>query len=62
MIRDLVVMPADGGERLAELGALRDQEPLFGSVASNSTAFSDFTNRRSHTCMRSSEVATVTIR
>jgi hypothetical protein len=55
-------MLADGGECLAEQGALRDQEPLFGSVASNSAAVSDFTNRRSHTCMRSSEVATVRIR
>jgi hypothetical protein len=30
---------ADGGECLSDLGAVRDQEPLFGSVASNSTAF-----------------------
>jgi hypothetical protein len=39
VIRDLVVMLADGGECLADLGALRDQEQLFGTVASNATAF-----------------------
>jgi hypothetical protein len=46
VIRDLVVMLADGGQCLADLSAPRDQKPLlFGSVASYSTAFSDFTNR-----------------
>ena len=39
MIRDLAVMLADGGDCLADLGALGDQESLFGSVASASTAF-----------------------
>jgi hypothetical protein len=39
VLRDLVVMLADGGDCLADLGALRDQEDLFGRVASDSTAF-----------------------
>ena len=39
VLRDLVVMLADGGDCLADLGALRDQEDLFGGVASGSTAF-----------------------
>src|SRR4051795_7906975 len=39
VIRDLAVMLADGGECIADLGAVRDQQPLFGPVASNSTAF-----------------------
>ncbi len=39
VIRDLAVMLADGGDCLADLGALGDQESLFGSVASASTAF-----------------------
>lgn len=39
VIRDLAVMVADGGECVADLGGLRDQEELFGSVASDSTAF-----------------------
>jgi hypothetical protein len=39
VLRDLVVMLADGGECLADLGALRDQPDLFGNVASDSTAF-----------------------
>ena len=39
VLRDLVVMLADGGDCLADLGALRDQEDLFGGVASDSTAF-----------------------
>ena len=39
VIRDLAVMLADGGECVADLGAVRDQEPLFGTVASDSTAF-----------------------
>ena len=32
-------MLADGGDCLADLGGVRDQAPLFGSVASGSTAF-----------------------
>jgi hypothetical protein len=32
-------MVADGGECLSDLGAVRDQEALFGAVASGSTAF-----------------------
>jgi len=39
VLRDLVVMLADGGECLADLGALRDQIDLFGAVASDATAF-----------------------
>jgi hypothetical protein len=39
VIRDLAVMLADGGDALCDLGALRDQEALFGPVASNSTAY-----------------------
>jgi hypothetical protein len=39
VIRDLAVMLADGGECLSDLGAVRDQEALFGVVASDSTAF-----------------------
>ena len=39
VLRDLVVMLADGGECLADLGVLRDQLDLFGGVASDSTAF-----------------------
>jgi hypothetical protein len=39
VLRDLVVMLADGGDCLADLGALRDQADLFGQVASDSTAF-----------------------
>lgn len=39
VIRDVAVMLADGGECVADLGAIRDQEALFGPVASNSTAF-----------------------
>lgn len=39
VVRDLAVMLADGGDCLADLGALGDQEPLFGGVASASTAF-----------------------
>lgn len=39
VLRDLVVMLADGGECLADLGAMRDQLDLFGNVASDSTAF-----------------------
>jgi hypothetical protein len=39
VIRDLAVMLADGGDCLADLGAVRDQQALFGAVASDSTAF-----------------------
>jgi hypothetical protein len=39
VIRDLAVMLADGGECVSDLGAVRDQEALFGEVASDSTAF-----------------------
>jgi len=39
VLRDLVVMLADGGDCLADLGAQRDQPDLFGGVASDSTAF-----------------------
>jgi hypothetical protein len=35
----LVVMLADGGDCLSALGVLRDQEGLFGRVASDSTAY-----------------------
>lgn len=39
VIRDLAVMLADGGDCLADLGALRDQVDLHGAVASDSTAW-----------------------
>jgi Transposase DDE domain group 1 len=39
VVRDLAVMLADGGDCLADLRAVRDQEPLFGAVASDATAF-----------------------
>jgi hypothetical protein len=39
VVRDLAVMLADGGDCLADLRAVRDQEPLFGTVASDATAF-----------------------
>jgi hypothetical protein len=39
IVRDLAVMLADGGDCLADLGALRDQEVLFGAVASDATAY-----------------------
>ncbi len=39
VVRDLAVMLADGGDCLSDLGAVRDQAPLFGAVASDSTAF-----------------------
>jgi hypothetical protein len=38
VIRDLAVMLADGGECISDLGAVRDQEALFGPVASDWTA------------------------
>ena len=39
VIRDVAVMLADGGECVSDLGAMRDQQALFGKVASDSTAF-----------------------
>jgi Transposase DDE domain group 1 len=39
VLRDLAVMLADGGDCLADLGALRDQLDLYGKVASDATAF-----------------------
>jgi Transposase DDE domain group 1 len=39
VIRDLAVMLVDGGECVSDLGAVRDQDALFGEVASDSTAF-----------------------
>jgi hypothetical protein len=39
VVRDLAVMLADGGDCLADLCAVRDQQPLFGPVASDATAF-----------------------
>jgi hypothetical protein len=35
---DVAVMLADGGEVIADLAVLRDQEQLFGAVASDPTA------------------------
>jgi hypothetical protein len=39
VIRDLAVMLCDGGDGLCDLGAVRDQQALFGAVASDSTAY-----------------------
>ncbi|MCA1700052.1 MAG: IS1380 family transposase [Actinobacteria bacterium] len=39
VICDLAVMLAGGGECVSDLGAVRDQQALFGPVASDSTAF-----------------------
>lgn len=39
VIRDLAVMLASGGSHLSDLAAVRDQEPLFGAVASDATAW-----------------------
>jgi len=39
VIGDLAVMLTDGGECVSDLGAVRDQQALFGPVASDSTAF-----------------------
>jgi hypothetical protein len=39
VIRDLAVMLADGGQCVSDLGAVREQDALFGAVASDSTAF-----------------------
>src|SRR4051794_2126352 len=39
VVRDLAVLLADGGDCLSDLRAVRDQQPLFGPVASDATAF-----------------------
>jgi hypothetical protein len=39
VLRDLAVTVADGGECVADLAVLRDQQELFGGVASDSTAY-----------------------
>ncbi|KAB2854695.1 MAG: IS1380 family transposase, partial [Bauldia sp.] len=39
VLRDLAVTLASGGEALTDLGAVREQAPLFGAVASDSTAY-----------------------
>jgi hypothetical protein len=39
VIRDLAVMLAGGGDALCDLGSVRDQEALFGLVASDATAY-----------------------
>jgi hypothetical protein len=39
IVRDLAVMLADGGDCLTDLGVLRDQQVLFGDVASDATAY-----------------------
>ncbi len=39
VFRDLAVMLVDGGECVSDLGAVREQDALFGAVASDSTAF-----------------------
>ncbi len=39
VVRDLALALADGGDCLADLGALRDQPSLFGEVASDATAW-----------------------
>jgi hypothetical protein len=39
VLRDLVVMLADGGDCLSDLAVLRDQPELFGEVASTATAW-----------------------
>lgn len=39
VLRDLVVMLADGGDCVSDLGALRDQPQVFGQVASIPTAW-----------------------
>lgn len=40
VLRDLVVMLADGGDCLADIGALGDQGDLFGGVASDADGVS----------------------
>jgi len=39
VLRDLAVTLADGGEQLCDLGMVRDQQSLFGPVASDATAY-----------------------
>ena len=39
VVRDLAVMLADGGDCLSDLRAVREQQVLFGAVASDATAF-----------------------
>jgi hypothetical protein len=39
VLRDLALTLADGGDCLADLRSLRDQETLFGVVASDATAW-----------------------
>jgi hypothetical protein len=39
VIRDLAVMLADGGDALCDLASVRDQQALFGPVASDSTGY-----------------------
>jgi hypothetical protein len=39
IVRDIAVMLADGGDCLSDLGALRDQQVLFGEVASDATVY-----------------------
>jgi hypothetical protein len=39
VMRDLAVMLVDGGECVSDLGVVREQDALFGAVASDSTAF-----------------------
>jgi len=46
VIRDLAVMLANGGECVSDLAGQRDQEALFGSVASNAAAFRVSTGSR----------------
>ncbi len=51
VVRDLALTLADGGDCLADLRALRDQETLFGAVASDATAWRTLTSldeRRLH--------------
>ena len=38
VLRDLAVALADGGDHLSDLGVLRGRQPLFGAVASETTA------------------------
>jgi hypothetical protein len=39
VIRDLAVMLADGGECVSDLATVREQAPLFGTVASDATVY-----------------------
>ena len=39
VLADLAVVIADGGDALAHLGTLRDQDKLYGAVASDATAW-----------------------